>query len=89
MDIEVTSISASNIREPARGFGNRITTLLVSHWERLRRKYAIKHTRRTLEELPDSILRDIGISRGEIYHLSKLVHQPMREDDDRSWRFLS
>ena len=85
----MTLIFESNLRKPAGSGGTHIAMALASGWKSLRRAIAVRRTRRSLEGLPDWILRDIGISRGEIQHLSTVANDPAREDDDRSWRFLS
>jgi len=81
-------IFESSFREPVKGLGTRIFTLLASRWKWARRKFAVRRTRRALEELPDWILSDIGISRGEVHYLSTVVNGPGREGEDRSWRSL-
>lgn len=76
------------LANPARHFLTRIVDGLVAAHERQKRYFAVRRTRRELEELPDWILRDIGISRGEIYGLSMRVHERHDDGRERSWRFL-
>jgi uncharacterized protein YjiS (DUF1127 family) len=70
-----------------RHFLTRIADGLLAAHDRQRRYFAIRRTRRKLHELPDWILRDIGINRGEIDGLSARVHEPYQDGGDRSWRF--
>lgn len=60
-------------RAPAPSLAGRVVSLIarVQRWARLRR------AARMLEEMPDHMLSDIGISRGQI-------HDVLREG--RSWR---
>ena len=56
-----------------RHFLARIVDGLMTAHERQKRHFAIRRTRRTLQALPDWILRDIGMSRGESDGLSLRV----------------
>lgn len=60
-------------RVPARTLTGRVVSLLA----RVRRWATLRRAARMLEEMPDHMLSDIGISRGEI-------HDVLREG--RSWR---
>ncbi len=74
---------------PSRAVPRRwIIARLVSHLKRMRQLHAVRHTRRVLEGLPDHILRDIGVPRGEIFSRSLQVHEPRRDDEDCSLWFL-
>jgi len=74
------------LARPARHFLVRVVDRLVAAHEQQKRYFAIRRTRRRLGELPDWILRDIGIQRGEIDGLSAWVHSRHRDGGDRSWR---
>ena len=71
-----------------RHFLARIVDGLMTAHERQKRHFAIRRTRRTLQALPDWILRDIGMSRGEIDGLSVRVHERPHDGADRSWRLV-
>lgn len=73
------------LANPATGFLTRIVDALVAANERQKRYFAVRRTRRKLRELPDWILRDIGVSWSEIDGLSVRVHE-RSNGADRSGR---
>lgn len=70
----------------ARYILRRIADWVLAARDRQRRYAAIRRTRRELQALPDWVMRDIGICRGDIYELSLRVNDPSRNDAGRSWR---
>lgn len=79
----------TNSRGPDKDLGTRIAAWLASRWQRLLREIAVRRTHSALESLPDWILRDIGVSRSGIAHLSRAVNEPPRDGVERPWRYLS
>jgi uncharacterized protein YjiS (DUF1127 family) len=78
-----------SLAAPARHIITYVADRFLETLERSRRYLAVRRTRRKLQELPDWILRDIGISRGEIPHVSSRAHERSIGGADRSWRHLS
>ena len=68
--------------------GHSLTSIagLLSAIERLKRSMAIHLTRRELRELPDWILRDIGLSRREIDGLFATARRRHRDSGRHSCR---
>ncbi len=59
---------------PATVVGRLFEDTVTGAWNmihRIRRRAVEKHNQRTLHALPDHILRDIGISRGDINYLTR------------------
>lgn len=70
---------------PARHLLTRIVDGLIEVRDRQRRNFAIRRTRRALHELPDWVLRDIGITRGTIYEIAMMAHDCPGMDPRRAW----
>lgn len=62
----MNTITATARRQPELQFLRRIGDELVAAKERWRRRRLLRHTRRQLHALPEFVLRDIGLARGEI-----------------------
>jgi uncharacterized protein YjiS (DUF1127 family) len=73
---------------PARDIMERVAETLATARERQRRYFAIRRTRRKLDELPDYILRDIRVSRGAFDGIATRVHERSRDGGLHSWRLL-
>lgn len=71
---------------PVRHFLVRIVDGLMEVRDRQRRHFAIRRTRRKLHELPDWILRDIGITRGTIHDVAAIAYDRPGVDPRRAWR---
>lgn len=85
-EAEMSLMLEQGANAPARKFEPYIATWIAAMWHRMQRRFKVRHTRRELEELPDWTLRDMGITRGEIYSLALGLHAPARDGEDRSWR---
>jgi uncharacterized protein YjiS (DUF1127 family) len=73
---------------PARHFLTHIVDRLMTARDRQRRYLAIRRTRRKLHELPDWILRDIGLCRGDIEALHERASENPGDGSDRLWQLL-
>jgi uncharacterized protein YjiS (DUF1127 family) len=51
--------------------GAQPASLIRRVWQRLRKEIAARRAMQSLASLDDRMLRDIGIDRGEIYHVSR------------------
>jgi uncharacterized protein YjiS (DUF1127 family) len=75
-----------SLNRPAWHILNRITEAWAAALAQRNRKLAIRRTRMILNDLPDSILRDIGIARGDIYAIATERYEEPGEGSDRAWR---
>jgi uncharacterized protein YjiS (DUF1127 family) len=73
-----------SLNRPAWQILNRIAERWVAALAKRNRKLAIRRTRMILDGLPDSILRDIGIARGDIYAIAMETHGESSDGSDRS-----
>jgi uncharacterized protein YjiS (DUF1127 family) len=73
---------------PARHLLTHFVERLMAAGDRPRRYLAIRRTRRALRELPDWILRDIGLPRGDIDALHERASERLGDGSDRSWQLL-
>lgn len=76
------------LAQPVRQLLTRIADTVTAALERQRRDLAIRRTRRALHELPDWMLRDIGISRGEIHEIAVTTYDHPGEDPRCAWRIV-
>ncbi|MCZ7661234.1 MAG: DUF1127 domain-containing protein [Xanthobacteraceae bacterium] len=79
--------SATAATDRAFGVAARIPQSLASVLAALLRAYKLHTCRRMLQELPDDILKDIGVPRSDIRAVARLIVDRQIDETRRSTRF--